>query len=150
MSWALRHRLGLTVSGGGLVQADVLLVAFHVPDHVSPGVLDGQLLGTADKAALGVLEVLPVVEGQLLENLRIGRLGRGGGRFGCDALAGQRFGGRKIGQRGRGNTARRQHPAGGRGAFDEIPPGKPGALVVDIVPEGIRGAVSAISVLQLF
>ena len=63
-SCALRHRLGLTVSGAGLSRPMYCLVLLQVPDDVAVCVLDGQRLGPVDQAALGVVEVRLVVERQ--------------------------------------------------------------------------------------
>ncbi|MCY1520159.1 hypothetical protein D9M68_549300 [compost metagenome] len=54
-------------------------VGVEVPDDAAAGVADLAALEGADKAAAGVLEILPVGEGQALEHLGVGLArGRGG------------------------------------------------------------------------
>ena len=85
LSWALRHRLGLTVSGAGFVGADVGLVLLQVPDDVALGIPDGQRVRPGDEAARGVLEILPVIEVQLARRARLAALVASDAGLGCVA-----------------------------------------------------------------
>ncbi|MCY1219732.1 hypothetical protein D9M72_317180 [compost metagenome] len=89
---------------GRLVQADVLLVLLHVPHGLARSVLDGELVGPCNQAALRVVEVRPVREGQGPEDLGIGapRGLRGwlrGGRRARRGAGGRRRTGRWCGAR---------------------------------------------------
>ena len=65
-----------------LVEADIRLVSFQIPDDIAFGIPDGQGFRGGDEAFLGVLEVLAVTERQRIQNLLVRGLGRRRGALG--------------------------------------------------------------------
>ena len=64
LSWALRHRLGLTVSGAGLSRPMYCLYASRSQTTLPLAFLIVSVSGLPMKPRVRVLEILPVVEVQ--------------------------------------------------------------------------------------